>query len=63
MWTVKWQQTHSYQQPNLKKQKQKWTTQTTKTESQKWRSHGGLSVGRGRGKSRGKCTGNKRHKG
>ena len=30
-----------------KKQKQKWTKQTTRTgtESQKWRSHGGLSVG------------------
>ena len=34
----------------LKKQKQK-TKQTTRTgtESQKWRSHGELSVGRGRG--------------
>ena len=33
-----------------KKQKQKQTKQTTRTEtdSQKWRSHGGLSVGRGR---------------
>ena len=30
-WTVKWQQTHNYQQPNLKNQKQKWTKQTTKT--------------------------------
>ena len=32
------------------KQKQKQTKQTTRTEteSQKWRSHGGLSVGRGR---------------
>ena len=31
------------------KQKQKQTKQTTRTgtESQKWRSHGGLSVGRG----------------
>ena len=38
---------------NLKKQKQKQkgTKQTTRTgrESQKWRSHGGLSVGKGRG--------------
>ena len=36
-------------EPN--KQKQKQTKQTTRTgrESQKWRSHGGLSVGRGRG--------------
>ena len=34
-----------------KKEKQKQTKQTTRTgtESQKWRSHGGLSVGRGRG--------------
>ena len=37
------------------------TKQTTKTgtESQKWRSHGGLSVGRGREKNGGKGTGNK----
>ena len=34
-----------------KMQKQKQTKQTTRTgtESQKWRSHGGLSLGRGRG--------------
>ena len=33
-----------------KKQKQKQTKQTprTETDSQKWRSHGGLSLGRGR---------------
>ena len=40
--TVKWQQTHNYQQLNLKQtQKQKQTKQTTRTgtESQKWRSH------------------------
>ena len=32
-----------------KEQKQKWTKQTTRkgTESQKWKSHGGLSVGSG----------------
>ena len=38
--------TTNYQQPNLKQQ----TKQTTRTgtESQKWRSHGGLSAGRGR---------------
>ena len=41
------------------------TNQTTKrttrtgTESQKWRSHGGLSVGRGGGRMGGKGTGNK----
>ena len=41
----------NYQQLNLKKQKQKRTKQTTRTgtESQKWRSHGGLSVGVGGG--------------
>ena len=48
---------------NLKKQKQKQkrTKQTTKTgtESQKWRSHGVLSAGRGRGKSGRKGTENK----
>ena len=40
-----------------KKQKQKQTKQTTRieTESQKWRSHGGLSAGRWREKG----TGNK----
>ena len=39
----------NYLQPHLK-QKQKQTKQTTRTgsESQKWRSHGGLSAGRGR---------------
>ena len=46
------------------KQYQKQTKQTTRTgtESQKWRSHGGLSVGRGRGENGGKGTGNKKHK-
>ena len=45
------------------KQKQKQTKQTTKTgtESQKWRSHGGLSVGRVRGSMQGKVTWNKKH--
>ena len=39
-----------------KKQKQKQTKQTTRTgtESQKWRSHGGFSVGRGWGRMGGK---------
>ena len=41
----------------------KQTKQTrTETESQKWRSHGGFSVGRGRGEHGGKVTGNKKHK-
>ena len=41
----------------------KQTKQTaTGTESQKWRSHGGLSVGRGRKGSVGKGTRNKKHK-
>ena len=45
-----------------KKQKQKQTKQTTRTgtESQKWRSHEGLSVGRGG--NEGKGTENKKHK-
>ena len=44
-----------------KKQKQKQTKQTTRTqtESQKWRSHGGLLANWGDG---GKGTGNKKHK-
>ena len=45
-----------------KKQKQKQTKQTTETgrESEKWRSHGGLSVGRG--EIEGKGAGNKKYK-
>ena len=35
---------------NPKKQKQTKQTTITGTESQKWRSHGGLSVGKGRGR-------------
>ena len=43
------------------KQKQKQTKQTTKTgtESQKWRSHGGLSAGEREGESGGRGTENK----
>ena len=46
-----------------KKQKQKQTKQTTGTgtESQKWRSHGGLSVGRGRRKNGEEGTGDQKH--
>ena len=49
---------------NTQKQKQKQTKQTTRigTESQKWRSHGGLPVRRGRKENGGKGTGNKKHK-
>ena len=45
------------------KQKQNQTKQTTRTgtESQKWRSHGGLSMGKGRWEKVGKGTGNKKH--
>ena len=46
-----------------KKQKlskqQNWSAET---ESQKWRSHGGLSAGRAREEHGGKGTGNKKHK-
>ena len=49
----------------LKKQKQiqKQIKQTTRTGtgSQKWRLHGRLSVGRGRGENGEKCTENKKH--
>ena len=43
------------------KTKAKQTTRTG-TESQKWRSHGWLSAGKGRGRMGGKGTGNKKHK-
>ena len=44
--------------------KQKQTKQTTRigTESQKWRSRGGLSAGRGREEKGGKGTRSKKHK-
>ena len=45
-----------------KKTKQTKQTTRTGTESQKWRSHRELSVGRGRGKNWEKGTGNKKHK-
>ena len=45
-----------------KKQKQTKQTTRTGTESQKWRSHGGLSVACGHGQNGGKCTGSKKHK-
>ena len=50
--------------PKKQKKKQKWTKQTTRTgtDSQKWRSHGGLSTGRERGENGGEGTGNKKHK-
>ena len=56
--------TNSQPSTEPKKQKQKQTMQTTRTgtESQKWRSHGGLSVGRETGENGGKGTGNKKHK-
>ena len=45
-------------------EKQTQTKQTTRTgtESQKWRSHGGLSAGRGRREIGEKGTGKKKHK-
>ena len=46
---------------NLKKQKQTKQTTRTGTESQKQRSHGGLSAGRGKEENGGKGTGNKKH--
>ena len=46
------------------KPKQKKTKQTTRTETepQKWRSHGGLSIGDWEGERGGKGTENKQHK-
>ena len=47
-------------EPKNTKAKIKQTTRTG-TESQKWRSHGGLSAGEWEGEKRGKDTENKRH--
>ena len=44
-------------EPKKKTQKQTKQTTRTGTESQKWRSHGGLSVGSGRGRMGGKVQG------
>ena len=49
--------TNSYQQLNLEKQIQIKQTTRTGTESQKWELHGGLSVGRGRGRMGGNVQG------
>ena len=50
---------------NLKKRKTMKTktkpTTRTGTESEKWTSHGGISVGEGKGGMRGKGTGKKKH--
>ena len=53
--------TNSYEQLNLKEQKQKQTKQTTRTgtEPQKWRSQGGLSTGEWEGERGGKGMENK----
>ena len=44
-----------------KKQKQTKQTTRSRTKPQKWRSHGGLSTGSGKGKNGGKGAGNKKH--
>ena len=49
------------QLPTTKPKRQTKQTTRTGTESQKWRSQGGFSVGRGRGKWDRKGTGNKKH--
>ena len=51
----------STNEPKRQRTKTKQTT-TTETESQKWRSHGGLSVGKGSGENGGKGTRDKKHK-
>ena len=50
-------------QKKKKQQKQKQAKQITRTgtESQKWRSHGGLSAGRAKRKNGGKGKGTKKH--
>ena len=50
-------------EPKKKKTVKTKTKQITKTgtESEKWTSHGGLSVGMGRRGMRGEGTGNKKH--
>ena len=50
-------------EPKEENQNQKQTKQTTRTgtESQKWRSHGGLSAARGKRENVRKGTGNKKH--
>ena len=50
-------------EPKNQNQNQKQTKQTTRTgtESRKWRSQGGLSVGRGRRENGKKGTGNENH--
>ena len=57
--------THNYQQLNLKERKtmKANTKQSTRTEtkSEKSTSHGGISVGRGKGGIGGKGTGKKTH--
>ena len=53
------QQTSNYQQLNLKRQKQTKQTTRTGTESQKWRSHGGLSAEEWEGARVGKGAENK----
>ena len=56
--------TRNLQLSTIEPKTQKQSKQRTRTgiESQKWRSHGGLSVGRGRGENGRKGTGNKKHK-
>ena len=51
----------STMEPKKQKQKQTKQTTTTGTESQKWRSHGGLSVGEGEKEKGGIGAGNKQH--
>ena len=48
--------------PKTNKNKTTKQTTTTRVESQKWRSHGGLSVGKWEGETAGKDTENKQHK-
>ena len=52
-------------EPKKKKKTEPTTRRGTESQirrSQKWRSHGRLAVGKGRGENGGKVTGNKKHK-
>ena len=54
--------TNNYKQLNLKYKNNIKQTSRTGTESQEWRSHGELSVGKRMGENGGKGTRNKKHK-
>ena len=54
--------TDSQLSPTEARNKNKLSKQLEQEQNNKWRSHGGLPVGRGRESNGGKGTGNKKHK-